>query len=71
MDVVVNERVEVLLGARAPPKASATALFWENKAGRRTVREQSALSVGDTAFCRADTTAAVDDFALGPDLARL
>jgi hypothetical protein len=27
------------------------------------VREQSALDVGDAAFCRADTTAAVEDLA--------
>jgi hypothetical protein len=28
------------------------------------VREQSARGVGDAAFCRADTTAAIDDFAM-------
>lgn len=47
------------------------ALARENQARRRAVREQSALGVGDAAFCRADTTAAVEDFALGPDLTRL
>ncbi len=33
--------------------------------------EQSALSVGDATFCRADATATVEDVAIGPDLARL
>jgi len=46
-------------------------LAWENQARRRTVREQSALGVGDATFCHVDTTAAVEDPALGPDLTRL
>jgi hypothetical protein len=43
----------------------------ENEARRRTVREQSALGVGDPAFGCTDTTAAVNDVALGPDLISL
>jgi hypothetical protein len=33
------------------------------------VREQSTVSVRDAAFRRANTTATVEDFALGPDRA--
>ena len=33
----------------------------ENQARRRTVREQSALGVGDVTFCHADTTAAAEE----------
>jgi hypothetical protein len=44
---------------------------WKNQARRRGMSEQSALGFGDAAFCRADTTAAAEDFALGSDLARL
>ena len=43
----------------------------EDEARRCAVSEQPALSVGDTAFCRADTTASVQYFALRLDLARL
>jgi hypothetical protein len=43
----------------------------ENQACCRTVREQSAFRVGDSTFCHADTTTAVKDSALGPDLTRL
>jgi hypothetical protein len=50
---------------------SCEALARENEARRRTVREQSALGVDDAAFCCADTTATVEDFALGPDLTSL
>ncbi len=42
-----------------------------NQARRWTVREQSAPSVDDATFCHADTTAAVEDFALSPDPASL
>jgi hypothetical protein len=35
------------------------------------VRKQSALGVGNAPFCHANTTAAVEDFALGPDPARV
>ena len=49
----------------------ATVLARENEAGRRAVGEQSAFGIGDAALCCADTPAAVEDFALGPDLTRL
>ena len=66
-----SARDDYCIGNTALPETGATALAWENETCRRAVREQSAPGVGDAAFCRADTTAAVKDFALGPDLARL
>src|SRR3954454_21347285 len=52
-------------------ETGVTALAREDEARRRAMREQSALGVGDAAFGRADTTAAVEHIALGPDLACL
>ena len=49
----------------------ATMLARENEASRRAVGEQSAFGIGDAALCCADTPAAAEDVALGPDLARL
>jgi hypothetical protein len=65
------ERNDCCDGDAASPETIATALARENETRRRTVREQSTFGVGDATFCRADTTAAVEDLALGPDLARL
>jgi len=44
-----------------------TSLARKNETGRRTVREQSTVGVRDAAFRRANTTATVEDFALGSD----
>src|SRR3954469_2915806 len=52
-------------------ETGVTALAREDEARRRAMREQSALGVGDAAFGRADTTAAVEHISLGPDLACL
>src|SRR5262245_66435376 len=47
----------------------STSLARENETGRRTVREQSTVGVRDAAFRCANTTATVEDLALGPDRA--
>jgi cytolysin (calcineurin-like family phosphatase) len=44
------------------------ALCMEDEASGRAMRKQPILGIGDTAFCCADTTAAVEDFALGYNL---
>jgi precorrin-6B methylase 2 len=59
------------IGDTALLETGAIALARKNEARRRTVREQSALGVGNAPLCRADTTAAVEDLALGPDPARI
>lgn len=43
----------------------------EDEARCRAMREQSALTIHDPSFGRADATATVQDFSLGPDFASL
>src|SRR5262245_59881915 len=45
----------------------STSLARENETGRRPMREQSTAGVRDVAFLCANTTATVEDLALGPD----
>lgn len=60
-----------ILGSALSRSEIRRLLARENKTGRRPLCEQSALGVGDAAFCDPNTTATVEDLALGSDLAGL